>query len=211
MRQFVGFATMGMAIALMPAAFGQTQPGAQAAPQGQPQAEAQVRVIPPDDQASKEQLAKLFDVMQLRQQMASMTKTLPAMMQQQISQQIKSMATSSSGSSLTPEQQAAVATLMKKYMEKAMSLYPADEMIADLSGIYQRHLSREDVESVIAFYSSPAGQHMLELSPAVMKEYVPLVMSRMQERSKALTDEMKKDMKDTVPGWVPPANGPAAN
>jgi hypothetical protein len=100
---------------------------------------------------------------------------------------------------------------MKKYMEKAMSLYPADERIADLSGIYQRHLSREDVESVIAFYSSPAGQHMLELSPAVMKEYVPLVMSRMQERSKALTDEMKKDMKDTVPGWVPPANGPAAN
>jgi len=99
---------------------------------------------------------------------------------------------------------------MKKYMERALSLYPPDEMIADLSGIYQRHLSKEDVDGIIAFYSSPAGQHMVELAPVAMKEYMPLVMGRMQERSKALAEEMKKDMKETVPGWVPPSDGPAA-
>jgi hypothetical protein len=51
---------------------------------------------------------------------------------------------------------------------------------------------------------------MVELAPVAMKEYMPLVMGRMQERSKALAEEMKKDMKETVPGWVPPSDGPAA-
>jgi hypothetical protein len=198
---------MTVAVALMPAAFGYAQPGAQAAPEAQ--AQPQIAVIPTDDQPSKEQLDRLFEVMQLRKQMAAIIKTLPTMMQQQISQQIKTLAAGSSGAALTPDQQAAVDKLMKKYMEKALSLYPADEMINDLSSIYQRHLSKEDVETVIAFYSSPAGQHMLELSPAVMKEYMPLVMSRMQERSKALTEEMKKDLQEPLPASTPGANGPA--
>jgi uncharacterized protein len=208
MRKSLALATLGAVVALVPAVFCQTPSDQQATPDAQ--AEPQVRVIAPDDQPSKEQMARLFDAMHLRQQMANMTKTLPAMMQQQVSQQIKSLTASASGTQLTPEQQAAVDKLMKKYMEKALSLYPPDEMIDDLSGIYQRHLSKEDVDGIIAFYTSPAGQHMVELTPVAMKEYMPLVMGHMQERSKALTDEMKKDMQEAVPGWTPPTNGPAA-
>src|SRR5271155_2907672 len=106
MRKFLGFVTMIVAVGLMPVAFGQTQTGAQATPEAQ--AEPQIVVIPADDQPSKEQLDRLFDVMQLRKQMAAMMKTLPTMMQQQVSQQIKTLAASSSGGSLTPEQQASV-------------------------------------------------------------------------------------------------------
>jgi hypothetical protein len=208
MRKFLGLATLAAIVAIVPAALSQAPADQQATPDAQ--AEPQLRVIPPDDQPSKEQMARLFDAMRLRQQMANMTKTLPAMIQQQVSQQIKSLTANTSGTPLTAEQQAAVDQLMKKYMERALSLYPPDEMIADLSGIYQRHLSKEDVDGIIAFYSSPAGQHMVELAPVAMKEYMPLVMGRMQERSKALAEEMKKDMKETVPGWVPPSDGPAA-
>jgi len=208
MRKFLGLATLAAIVAIVPAALSQAPADQQATPDAQ--AEPQLRVIPPDDQPSKEQMARLFDAMRLRQQMANMTKTLPAMIQQQVSQQIKSLTANTTGTPLTAEQQAAVDQLMKKYMERALSLYPPDEMIADLSGIYQRHLSKEDVDGIIAFYSSPAGQHMVELAPVAMKEYMPLVMGRMQERSKALAEEMKKDMKETVPGWVPPSDGPAA-
>ena len=204
MRGLQGLAILAMGTALIPAAFCQTQaasPETEAAPQ--------VRVIAPDDQPSKEQLARLFEVMQIKQQLANMTKSLPAMMQQQISQQMKSMTANMPGGSMTPEQQKAFASLLKKYMDKAFSLYPADEMIADMSGIYQRHLSKEDVDAMIAFYSSPAGQHLLEMTPLAMKEYVPVVMAKMQERTKALTEEMKKDLQ-TIPGYTPPASGPGA-
>lgn len=204
MRKFQGLAILAMGTALIPAAFCQTL-----APSTDAQADPPVRVIAPEDQPTKEQLARLFDAMKLKQQMAAMMKSLPAMMQQQVSQQMKSMTANMPGGSITPEQQEALEKLTKKYMDKAFSLYPADEMIADMSSIYQRHLSKEDVDAMIAFYASPAGQHLLELSPVVMKEYMPLVMGRMQERTKALTDEMMKDMKETIPGWTPPANGPA--
>ena len=87
MRKSLALATLGAVVALVPAVFCQTPSDQQATPDAQ--AEPQVRVIAPDDQPSKEQMARLFDAMHLRQQMANMTKTLPAMMQQQVSQQIK--------------------------------------------------------------------------------------------------------------------------
>jgi hypothetical protein len=118
------------------------------------------------------------------------------MMQQQIVQQLKQMTANLGLPAMTGEQQAAYDNLMKKYMDKAVSLYPVDEMISDMSALYQKHMSREDVDAFIAFYGSPAGQHLLEAQPAIMKEYMPIVMSRMQERSKALTDEMTKDIQD---------------
>jgi uncharacterized protein len=176
------------------------------------QAEPQARVIAPDDQPTREQLDRLFEVMQLRQQMSSVMKVLPAMMQQQISQQIKTLAANKpSGSTMTPEQQADLEKLTKKFMEKAINLYTPEEMFGDLSGIYQKHLSREDVDGMIAFYSSPAGQHMLQMTPVVMKEYMPLVTGRMQERTKALIEEMNKEIKEAIPGLVSPTDAPTTN
>src|SRR5689334_12046215 len=43
-----------------------------------------VAPLPQDQQAPREQIARLFEVMRLRQQMESMMKSLPAMVQQQI-------------------------------------------------------------------------------------------------------------------------------
>lgn len=161
--------------------------------------------IPADRQPTRQQLAKLFEVMRLRQQMESLMKTMPAMMQQQIQAQYKEMAAKMPGGNhLTPEQQAAFDKFLDKYMEKAMNLYPVSELIDDMSTIYQRHLSREDVDAFIAFYSSPAGQHLLDEQPAIMKEYMPLVMSRMQDRSKNLTDEMMHEMENMMK--QPPAS-----
>ena len=68
--------------------------------------------------------------------------------------------------------------VMSKYVGKAMDLYPADEMLADMTAIYQRHLSKDDVDGLIAFYSSPAGQHLLDAQPVIAKEYMPMVMSQ---------------------------------
>jgi hypothetical protein len=171
----------------------------QAAPAAADDAAKAAPVIPVEDQPTKEQLAKLFEVMRLKEQMAAMLKQLPVMMQQQVTTQMKSMEENlPGGNQMTAEQKDAIQKLTAKYMEKALNLYPADEMISDMSSIYQKHLSREDVDSMIAFYVSPAGKHLLELSPVVMKEYMPMVMSRMQARTKALSDEMAKDFKQQL-------------
>jgi hypothetical protein len=193
-------------LALIPGAmFGQTQ-----ADQPATAAEPAATTTPLDQQPTKEQLAKLFEVMRLRQQMQSVMKMMPAMIQQQVQAQAKEMAPKlPGGGQLTPEQQAAYGKLMRNFMEKALNLYPADEMIADMASIYQRHMTREDVDAYIAFYGTPAGQHLLELQPVIMKEYMPLVMGRMQERVKGLVEDQKKDMAEFMKSCETPASTPA--
>ena len=156
--------------------------------------------VPADQQPTPEQLAKLFDVMRIRVQMQSVRQMLPAM----ISQQIKATITQTeaglpTGTKLTPEQRAAMDKVMNKYVGKAMDLYPPDEMVADMTRLYQQHLTRDDVDAMIAFYNSTSGRHLLDAQPVITREYMPLVMGKVTERSQALTREMMKEMAEIVP------------
>ena len=157
---------------------------------------AQVQTaISPEDQATKEQLTKLFEVMRIRDQMLATRRIIPTMVEGQVRQQMQAMSAQiAPDSKMTVEQRAQLDQMLHKYMEKAMDMYPVDEMIADMTGLYQEHLTREDVDAMIAFYGSPAGQHVLDAQPKIAQEYVPLVMRRTAERTKTLTAEMMKDM-----------------
>jgi len=166
-----------------------------ASPNGTVAQEQVAPAIPPEDQPTKEQLAKLFDVMRIHDQMQATRRIIPTMVEAQVRQQIQSMSAQlGSGGTLTAHQRAQMDQLLRKYMEKAMNMYPVDEMIADMTGLYQEHLTHEDVDAMIAFYGSPAGQHLLDAQPKIAQEYMPLVMRRTAERTKTLTAEMMKDM-----------------
>jgi uncharacterized protein len=79
-----------------------------------------------------------------------------------------------------------------------------------MTTIYQQHLSKDDVDGLIAFYSSPAGQHLLDAQPIIAKEYMPMVMGKVSERSQAMTKDMMKEMAEIVPTTKPVAAKPAA-
>ena len=167
-------------------------------------------VIPADQQPTKEQLTKLFELMRIKQQMSSMTKMMPAMMRQQMQAHVKEMQKNHPElAAMTEEQQQASMKVESKFMEKVVDLYTSDEMIADMEGIYQKHLTRSDVDGIIAFYSSPAGQHMVDMAPVIMQEYVPLMMQRTQERIKPLMDEMSKEMEQIAKPAAPSTDKPA--
>lgn len=193
MRQNYPMAIMlGAALLLLPmAGWAQAASGAAA-----PDRETQTApAIPAEDQATRQQLARLFEVMRIRDQMQSMRNIIPSAIEAQLKEQVRAtMAQNGAGSQLTPGQRAQLDQLMHKYMEKAVNLYPVTEMLDDMTGLYQRYLSREDVDAMIAFYGSVAGQHLLDAQPKIAREYMPLVMNRMAERSKALTAEMMKDV-----------------
>jgi hypothetical protein len=178
-------------------------PAARSAPATQ-QPAADAAVVPPDQQATREQLTRLFEVMRLRKQFDSMTKMMPAIVQQQVHEQMEEMAAAvPGGKQLSPQQQDAFDKLTNKYLQKATTLYPADEMIGDAMTVYQHHMSRTDVEAYIAFYNSPPGQHLLDAQPVIMKEYMPMVTGKVQERTKMLYAEMAKDMQEFMKAQEP--------
>ena len=186
-------AVIGFGLALAPWTIFAQAPAAAPAPET-----ATAAVIPPDQQPTKEQLNKLFEVMHLKDQMQSMMKMMPALIQQQMKEQVSQVTSKLPGGVLKPEQQEDISKVMDKYMEKALSIYSIDQMLEDMAAIYQRHLSRADVDAYIAFYGSPAGQHLLNLTPVMMREYMPMAMKRVQESTKTLTDDMTREMLECI-------------
>ncbi len=206
MKRAIWMAAVGLALTSC-GAFAQA-PAEQPAPVAET---AQPAEIPADQQATREQLQKLFEVMRIRQQMQSLTQMMPTLVERQMRQQMQAMAAKETdGKGPTPEQQEAMAQVMKNYMEKAMNIYPVEQMLDDMSAVYQRHVSRADVDAFIAFYSSPAGQHLLDAQPAIMREFMPMVMQNVQERSKAMREEMVQAMEAIFKTQSTPADAAPA-
>ena len=189
------------ALAFVPWALAQAPADQTAADKTTATAEA---IIPQDQQASREQLKKLFEVMRLRQQFDAMMKMLPNFVQQQVHAQMEEMtAKLPDDKKPTPEQKAALDKVMRNYMGKAQAIYPADEMIEDAITVYRRHMSRHDVDAYITFFSSAPGQHLLDAQPQIMKEYMPIAMQRAQARSKELFAQMAVDMEEAMKPEAP--------
>jgi hypothetical protein len=168
-------------------------------------------VIPLDQQPSKEQLAKLFELIRVRQQVQSLLKMMPAMVQQQMQTQAKAIEAKHPECSLSkPENQAAFNKVMNKSMERAFNIVNIDEMFDDMTEVYQRHVSATDVDALIAFYSSSAGQHLLDAQPVIMQEYMPMAMKRVQRRSDALAEDLSRDLEQLAKSMAPPTGKPAA-
>jgi hypothetical protein len=135
---------------------------------------------------------------------------MPAMVQQQMQATAKAMADKHPECDLkNPENLTAFNKIMDKFMEKAMNIINIDEMIDDVTVVYQRHISRTDVDALIAFYSSPTGQRLLDQQPAIMQEYMPMVMNRVQARSSALIGGLTNDLEELAKSMAPPAGEPA--
>jgi hypothetical protein len=179
------------------------QTTAQTAPATAP---ATVAAIPVDQQPTKEQMTRLFEVMRLHDELQATMKAIPTMIQQQLSTQMSDYYSKlPANAQPTEEQTTKLHELLSKYLDRAATLYSADDMMADIMGIYQRHLTRTDVDAYIAFYNSPAGQHLLDAQPVIMQEYMPLVMQRVQTATKELTDEMNKDAQTIIKTPAAPA------
>lgn len=49
-----------------------------------------------------------------------------------------------------------------------------DKMVEGITPIYQKHLTLKDLEDILAFYNTPAGQKLSASTPAVAKEVMPI-------------------------------------
>ncbi len=52
-----------------------------------------------------------------------------------------------------------------------------EELIDIVSGVYFKHLSKEDLDNVIAFYKSPSGSKLAEKSPLINQEVMDAARS----------------------------------
>lgn len=80
---------------------------------------------------------------------------------------------------------------------------PMDEMMQAMVPAYQKHLTKGDIDNLVAFYSSPTGEKFLREMPAMMAEamqdmmpimtkYVETVQQRLQKETDVMIAQSKK-------------------
>jgi hypothetical protein len=102
---------------------------------------------------------------------------------------------------------------MNTMMDEMLADMPFDEMMQSIAPVYQKYLTKGDVDNLVAFYSSPTGAKLLREMPAIMAEamqnMMPILtkyMETVQQRLEKETDEMIVQSKKK-----PSAGAPAKN
>jgi hypothetical protein len=158
-----------------------------------------------DAPASREEVRKLFEVMQVHQQMRQVMDSVMAQQKSMLHQTLKA-----NNPSITAADEAHYDAMMAE-MVKDM---PLDGILDDMVPIYQKHFTAGDIAAMSAFYSSPTGQKMLHEMPQLTTEAMQASYGRMQKQMDAMMQKLKQIQKEeeqkakaAAPAAAAPADG----
>jgi hypothetical protein len=136
-----------------------------------------------DPPASRDDIFKLFDVMQVRSQMTSMMSQVMAQMRSLNRAQMKKQ---------NPGITEADLAKVDAKSEELLKSMPIEGMLDDMVPVYQKHLAKSDVDAMIAFYATPTGQKLLREMPVIAAEG----MQAMQPRLIKQMDEIRRKVEE---------------
>ncbi len=149
----------------------------------------------PSAPAAKEDIQRFLDAMHSRDMIHKMMDSMSQPMHQMIHQQYEK-----DKDKLPPDFE----EHMTRIMDDMFKNMPWDEMLDSMIPAYQKHLNKGDVDSLVAFYTSPVGQKLVRELPAItaeaMQNMMPIMskyMDTMNARMQAEIAEMKKNEEKT--------------
>jgi hypothetical protein len=71
---------------------------------------------------------------------------------------------------LTSRLRPLVAKAPQSFWDEYLAQVKEEELVERIIPIYERNLSAQDVKDLIAFYKTPAGQHLVRATPIIMQE-----------------------------------------
>jgi hypothetical protein len=154
------------------------------------------------DDASRRDKAKQLLILMHADRMAQ--QILDSMMKQ-----TKTMTQQMVGGTVTPEQQAKLDDFQKKIYALVASQLSYASLEPDYIKLYASNFTDEDLDGMLAFYKSPAGQSMIEKMPALTAQSFQLAQSRMIiliPQIKQISQDFAKDCTDCKsvrPGTLP--------
>ena len=141
-----------------------------------------------------EQVDRLLQVMRAEQTLAAVVPQVEAAQKQMVDQVL-------AGQEVTPEQRQRIDALVKKSNARMADMLSWKKMQPLYRDIYRQTFSAEDMDAMIAFYGSPAGQAVLDKMPALMQH----TMVAMQKMIAPMLQDMQRDLQEqaAAKGAVP--------
>jgi hypothetical protein len=146
-----------------------------------------------DAPASKENIEKYLDTMHSRDLMKNVMNMMSNQMHQMAVERAKK------DPSLPPDYVARV----DKASDEMLKNFPIDELFDAMIPIYQKHLTKGDVDALVAFYSTPTGKKFIQEMPAITSEAMQasmgIVQKRMAKIIQRVDDEVAQEQKKAAP------------
>jgi uncharacterized protein len=115
----------------------------------------------PSSAPSKEEVLKFMEVLRIRPQLTQYFDVLATQAKEGADEAFRQKVPDA-----TPAQVAEV----DKFAENLFKEMPIDEMVDAMIPIYQKHLTKEDLDGILAFYASPVGLKLQREQPAMTQE-----------------------------------------
>ena len=151
---------------------------------------------------SRADVLQLFKAMQVDQQMQRMQALMVEEMKKQVA--------SDNDSHLTPAQREKLRLLQSKITEEMFAKLPLDAMLDDMVPIYQRYLTRADVQAMAAFYQTPTGKKMMTTMPEMTRDVMSTLMPKMEQVARDVMAAHHQDFDEifALPAPKPKAGPP---
>ena len=155
---------------------------------------------PADAPASKEDIQKYLDTVHTRALLDNMFGAMTQAMHRNVHDMVAKQ----------PNLPADFESRMDKMMDDILKDFPVDDYLEVMIPVYQKHLSKGDVDALVAFYSTPTGQKILKELPAItteaMQATTPLTQKLMWKAMGRAQEEIAQAMKDADSSKKPQTN-----
>jgi hypothetical protein len=135
--------------------------------------------------ATKEDIQKYLEVMHSREMLSQMVDAMAKPMHQMIHEQYLK-----DKDKLPADFEARA----NKIMDESMKAYPWEEMLQAMVPVYQKHLTKGDVDALIAFYGTSTGQKLLRELPAITAEAMQAMMPLLRKRIDAMNEQVQEEI-----------------
>ncbi len=150
---------------------------------------AEAQQSPADAPATKEDIQRYLEAVHSREMMAQMVEAMSKPMHQMIHEQFLK-----DKDKLPSDFEARI----NKLMDDTMKAFPWDEMLESMVPVYQKHFTKGDIDSLVAFYSAPTGQKILREMPAIMGEAMQSMMPLLQKQMDAMQQRVQQEVAQMV-------------
>lgn len=130
--------------------------------------------------ASLEDVERYYDVMQMRDQMKQLTTIMSHQTKQMMHEAMQNQ----------PELPPGAEERINALYEKILKDMPTEELLSSMAPIYAKHFTKNDINAIIAFYSSPVGKKMVTETPTIAQEAMQASLETMQKYMKGSMDQL---------------------
>jgi hypothetical protein len=158
---------------------------------------------PADRPPTKQEIAKYFEIMHVREGMKSILESVAKETKQLIHEQLKREAPNG-----IPEFNAQVDAMLA--LDGATENQLVEEMLTNIVPVYQKHFAKGDLAALLAFYDTPRGQRLRREVPTVTQESMQATQVFMQRKTNAIMQQVHEQIIKIQKEAKPKTDQPAA-